>query len=207
MSKDWVGDQKSIYVTLGASNHSEGDRQEDDFYATQASTVNALIDKLEEYGIDLKDKIIVEPAAGAGDILKTFWKRNDGYNKFLAYDIVDRGCPNCEITDFLSVEELPEESKAIVTNPPYAIAKEFVEHSLGLLETGEYCIMLLKIQFLEGKARRKLFETKQLKHVWVFSERQKCLKNNEDTGGSSAVCYAWYIWQKDFEGQPTIDWI
>ena len=118
MSKDWKGDQKSIYVTLGASNHSEGDRQEDDFYATQASTVDALIDKLEEYGIDLKDKIIVEPAAGAGDILKAFWKRDDGYNKFLAYDIVDRGCPNCEITDFLSVEELPEESKAIVTNPP-----------------------------------------------------------------------------------------
>ena len=54
MSKDWKGDQKSIYVTLGASNHSEGDRQEDDFYATQASTVDALIDKLEEYGIDLK---------------------------------------------------------------------------------------------------------------------------------------------------------
>ena len=78
-------------------------------------------------------------------------------------------------------EELPEESKAIVTNPPYAMAKEFVEHSLDLLETGEYCIMLLKIQFLEGKARRKLFETKQLKHVWVFSERQKCLKNNEDS--------------------------
>ena len=143
MSKDWKGDLKSIYVTLGASNHSEGERQEDDFYATQESTVNALIDKLEENSIDLKDKIIIEPAAGAGDILKAFWKRNNGYNKFLAFDIVDRGCPKCQITDFLKVEELPKEEKVIVTNPPYAMAKEFVEHSLDLLETGEYCIILL----------------------------------------------------------------
>ena len=207
--KDWTGNANSIYKTLGASNHTEDERQSEDFYSTQKQTVLSLLNKLKEYDINLSNNVIIEPAVGSGNILKTCFETNEGYNKYLAYDIVDRGFPNTKVVDFLTVskEEMPEETKTIITNPPYSLAKEFVEHSLDLLETGEYCIMLLKIQFLEGKARRKLFETKQLKHVWVFSERQKCLKNNEDTGGSSAVCYAWYIWQKDFEGQPTIDWI
>ena len=107
----------------------------------------------------------------------------------------------------VSKEEMPEETKTIITNPPYSLAKEFVEHSMDLLDNDEYCIMLLKIQFLEGKARKELFKKYPPKFVLVFSERQKCLKNDKDTGGSSAVCYCWFIWQKGFNGKPLIDWL
>lgn len=212
MAKDWTGNAKSIYTTLGASNHSDGDRQSEDFYSTQESTVTALIDKLEENSISIEDNILIEPAVGSGNILKAFFKHGCGekYNKFLAYDIVDRGFEKTNIQDFLTLtkEELPkEETKSIITNPPYSLAKDFVEHSMELLDDNEYCIMLLKIQFLEGKARRNMFKKYPPKFVWVFSERQKCLKNDEDAGGSSAVCYCWFVWQKGFNGLPTIDWI
>ena len=30
--KDWTGNKKSTFVTLGASNHSEGEREVNDFY-------------------------------------------------------------------------------------------------------------------------------------------------------------------------------
>ena len=47
----------------------------------------------------------------------------------------------------------------IITNPPYKYAKEFVEKALEVIPKGNKVAMFLKLQFLEGKARRKMFET------------------------------------------------
>ena len=147
--KDWTGNANSIYKTLGASNHTEDERQSEDFYSTQKQTVLSLLNKLKEYDINLSNSIMIEPAVGSGNILKACFETNEGYNKYLAYDIVDRGFPNTKVVDFLTVskEEIPEETKTIITNPPYSLAKEFVEHSMELLDNDEYCIMFLKIQF------------------------------------------------------------
>lgn len=40
--KDWKGNGKSTYVTIGASNHSDGEREKHDFYATSPEAVDAL---------------------------------------------------------------------------------------------------------------------------------------------------------------------
>ena len=42
----------------------------------------------------------------------------------------------------------------IVTNPPYRYATEFIEKALSLVYSGNKVCMFLKVQFLEGKARR-----------------------------------------------------
>jgi hypothetical protein len=51
--------------------------------------------------------------------------------------------------------------------------------------------MFLKLQFLEGKARRTLFDTKQLKTVYVSTKRILCAKNGKfdemKAAGGSAV--------------------
>lgn len=68
--------------------------------------------------------------------------------------------------------------------------------------------MFLKLTFLEGQARRKLFEENPPKIVYVFSKRVKCAKNgNFENISSSAVAYAWFIWVKGFKGEPVIRWI
>lgn len=96
----------------------------------------------------------------------------------------------------------------ILTNPPYKYAKEFCEHSLEILRPGSRAYMFLKLQFLEGKARRELFETKQLKTVYVSSSRILCAKNGDfDLVQSSAVAYAWYEFEKDYNKDPVIKWI
>jgi len=42
----------------------------------------------------------------------------------------------------------------------------------------------------------------------LFKKRIKCAKNGEfEKIGSSAIAYAWFIWEKGFNGKPTIDWI
>lgn len=72
--------------------------------------------------------------------------------------------------------------------------------------------MFLKIQFLEGKSRYNLFMNYPPKFVYVHSTRQVCAPNGEFIGENgkkigSAVCYAWYIWEKGFKGNTTIRWI
>ena len=99
----------------------------------------------------------------------------------------------------------------IITNPPYKYAKEFVEHALTLIPDGRKVFMFLKLQFLEGKARKKLFETGQLKTLYVCSSRIMCAKNGDfekmREGGGSAVAYGWYEFEKGYSGKATIEWI
>ena len=139
---DWTGNGNSIYKTLGASNHTENEREANDYYATE---------------------------------------------------------PNVHFQG------------DIVTNPPYKYAKEFVEHAIDTVADGCKVCMFLKLQFLEGKARRALFEKYPPKCVYVASGRLLCAKNGDfekmKAGGGSAVAYAWFVWQKGYTGETVIRWI
>ena len=78
----------------------------------------------------------------------------------------------------------------ILTNPPYKYAKEFVEKALKIQSEGYYTIMFLKIQFLEGQARKELFKKYPPKYVYVNSARQLCAMNGEfEKYTATALCY------------------
>lgn len=54
--------------------------------------------------------------------------------------------------------------------------------------------MFLKVTFLEGKARKKMFQENPPKYVYVSSSRLACAKNGDfETYNGGAVAYAWYI--------------
>ena len=124
-------------------------------------------------------------------------------------DLVDRGYEGTEIIDFLTYNS--KNSMDIITNPPYKYAKEFVEHALDISADGVKVAMFLKLTFLEGKARKKLFEKYPPKTVYVSSSRLQCAKNGDfekyGKGVGTAVAYGWYVWEKGFNGKPTIEWI
>lgn len=44
MAKDWIGNKKSTFVTLGASNHTDKERQREDYYATDPIAARLLLD-------------------------------------------------------------------------------------------------------------------------------------------------------------------
>ena len=71
--------------------------------------------------------------------------------------------------------------------------------------------MFLKIQFLEGKARRELFRSHPPKVVYVSSSRLLCAPNGDfehaTKSGGSAVAYAWFVWEKGFKGDTIVKWI
>ena len=40
---DWIGNKNSVYKTLGASNHTDKEREKDDYYATDPITIDKLL--------------------------------------------------------------------------------------------------------------------------------------------------------------------
>ena len=46
-AKDWIGNQKSTFVMLGASNHSEKEREKEDYYATDPHALEIFLEKFE----------------------------------------------------------------------------------------------------------------------------------------------------------------
>lgn len=201
-NKDWTGNAKSIYTPLGASNHSDGEREINDYYATDPGALVSLL-KRETFS-----PYVWECACGGGHLSKVL---DDYCYNVKSSDIIDRGYESTEIIDFLKVtkEDIKNKvSRDIITNPPYKYAKEFVEHALDISMDSVKVAMFLKLQFLEGKARRELFKKYPPKTIYVFSSRVKCAKNGEfDNISSSAVAYAWFIWEKGFNGNPCIKWI
>lgn len=197
MTKDWTGNAKSTHATLGASNHSDGDRQEHDYYATDPYAAELLLNVEEFVGK------VWEPACGEGHLSKVLI---DSGLSVLSTDLIQRGYAHKQV-DFLKVG-LTNKSVHIITNPPYKYAHEFIDKSLSVVAEGFKVCMFLKLQFMEGKRRKSLFEATPPKVIYVSSSRIKCAKNGDFASmQSSAVAYAWYVWEKGHTGGTTLKWI
>ncbi len=197
---DWTGNSNSIYTTLGASNHTDKEREMHDYYATDPKAIDHLLS-----GGAKPSHKIWECACGEGHLSKRLIEL--GYD-VKSTDLIYRGYGSGGV-DFFSIHAVFDGD--ILTNPPYKYAKEFCEHALTLILPGHKVYMFLKLQFLEGKARRELFNTGQLKTLYVSSSRILCAKNGDfermRQGGGSAVAYGWYEFEKGYNGNPIIKWI
>ncbi|MCM1440067.1 MAG: NAD(P)-dependent oxidoreductase [Roseburia sp.] len=195
---DWTGNSNSVYMTLGASNHTDKGRENNDYYATEPKATELLCDLVEF------TPMVWEPACGEGHISKVLEKR--GY-VVKSSDLIDRGY------GFTGIDFLAQKGKwhgDIITNPPYKYATEFVRKALELIDNGYKVAMFLKLQFLEGKERKKLFTEYPLKTLYVSSSRLQCAKNADfegmKKGGGSAVAFGWFVWEKGYKGESTIKW-
>ena len=45
MAKEWNGSKASVFKIIGASNHTEDEREENDYYATDPNTLIPLLKK------------------------------------------------------------------------------------------------------------------------------------------------------------------
>lgn len=196
---DWNGNRRAVFVTNGDTSHSTRERETRDYYATDPRAVEELL-KRETF-----NAYILEPACGGGHISEVL-KAHD--YQVMSADIITRDYAGQNYTaDFL--RDITPWAGDIITNPPYKYAAEFVEHALDVINDGQKVAMFLKLTFLEGEKRRALFQENPPRKIYVFTKRINCaLNGNEaDFEKSSAVCYAWFVWQKGNEKKPVIDWI
>lgn len=200
--KDWNGSRNSIFKTIGASNHTDKEREKNDYYATDPVAIDKLLQ------VERPSHSIWECAAGDGHLSKRLTEK--GFSVY-STDIIRRCFELDGQLDFLEATKLNFDCD-IITNPPYKFAEKFILKSLDLIGYGHKVYMLLKLTFLEGKARYKeLFSKYPPKVIYVFSQRVMCAKNGDfegmKAGGGSAVCYAWFVWQKGYKGRTIVDWI
>lgn len=139
-----------------------------------------------------------EPACGSGKMAKALasW----------CGSVTSSDIAQSQSFDFLKAE-LPGGVDAIITNPPYEIAPEFVEHAIRLTESiGGMVAMLLRTDFDHAKSRSHLFG-----HCPAFAKKVVLTKRivwfepePGAKGRSPSFNHAWFIWDWKSEGAPTL---
>jgi hypothetical protein len=170
-------------------------REKDDYYPTPPEATEALL-RVERF-----QGAIWEPACGEGAISEVL--KANGHD-VVSTDLVNRGYGQYPI-DFLM--EYKSLAPNVITNPPFKLAVPFLNKSLSL--TQGKVAMLLRLSFLEGIERRKIYESTPIARVHVFSWRVKMQRGRQATKDdvSGMFAMAWFVWEHGYEGRPTLGWI
>jgi hypothetical protein len=162
------------------------ERKERDLYETPEWVTDCVISY-----IDVQ-RNIWEPACGSGKMVYALMKH--GMNVYGSD--VEAG------QDFM-IMELPKGFTAIVTNPPYALAREFIERALMLTKPVNGVVaMLLRTDYDHAKTRQHLFGgCEQFWHKVVLTKRIRWI---EGSTGSPSFNHAWFIWDWKNSGPPTL---
>ena len=180
---------KNVFSTLGATAHTDKQREKDDFYETPAEAVVELL-KHEQFTGE-----IWECACGKKAISKVLEPMHNVYSS----DLIDRGV-GADILDFLQSDR---KTNNIITNPPFKFALPFVKKALELADNK--VAMLLRIQFLEGKERYEFFKQHNPSRVYVFGNRVNTIIDGKPY--NSAMCLCWFVWDKNYNGDTIIKWL
>lgn len=197
MPRDYTNKKNAAYVCNGCSNHTDKERQKDDYYATPPVATEKLME------VESFSHNVLEPCVGGGHIAEVLQKHG---HTVKCIDLVDRGFPGTEVADFLEKEG--EIDMDIVTNPPYKFVTDFWRKCCASITEGHKVAFMLKLTFLEGQERKELFKQYPPSRVLVFSKRIAPAMNGEfEKFPSSAIAYAWFIYEKGWKRKPEISWI
>ena len=183
----------NFFTTLGSTAHALWEREQNDFYATDPIAIKLLLEQE-------KFSKILEPACWMGHLSKPLI---EAWYEVESYDLVDRGY--WKVKNFFDITEWNWD---IITNPPYAIAQKFVEHSLDIIKPWAKAALFLKVLFLDSRTRKKLFLENPPKVIYVCSGRVNCVKNWDfDRYSSTALAHAWFVWEKGYKWDTIVKWI
>ena len=181
---------------IGASTYSTMPRITNDYYATSPQAITLL------HKHHLLDKNIPywECAVGGGNLSKEL--KRLGYDVELETDLYDYGYPEATTgIDFLKCKRKFRGN--IITNPPYNQINKWIPHQNKLATHKSY--IFARIQTIETiKRYENIFKKDPPILICPFVKRIKCYPNNKDTIKSSAICYAWFIWDNQVDNNETI---
>lgn len=157
------------------------ERKERDLYETPEWVTRALLPHIRD-GV----RHIWEPATGNSKMANVFKESFDVIETDIATGV-----------DFLACSA--REVDAIITNPPYESAQSFIQRALG---QAPLVAMLLRTDFDHAKTRAHLFGGHRFfaKKV-VLTKRIKWF---EESTGSPSFNHAWFIWDWQHQGAPTL---
>jgi hypothetical protein len=131
-----------------------------------------------------------EPACGSGKMVAAL--RQAGFD-VIGSDIADGA-------DFLC-QPAKSGIDAIITNPPYALAREFIERAVDFNGV-RVVAMLLRTDFDHAATRAHLFAGCPTFAKKVVLTRR--IRWFEDSTGSPSFNHCWMIWDRLHRGPPTL---
>lgn len=131
-------------------------------------------------------KEIWEPACGDGAIAK--WLAREGH-KVAATDLIDRGYGQGGI-DFLETKPASGMPRAIITNPPFKHADDFLIHALDVLRTN-YLALFLPTIFWNAPTRIDLWERRRPAREYRLGWRPDIFGIGSP---DQRCCYSWFVW-------------
>jgi hypothetical protein len=174
----------SFAVQLGRAPLKE---RKDDLYETPPEATRALLQHEQWSMVDG----VWEPACGRGAISRVL---ESAGVRVVSTDLVDRGYGQGGV-DFLMETHAPEGVEAIITNPPFKLADEFVRHGLRLVPR---VIMLLRWAYAEGAGRSDIIDG-HLSRVWLGKERLPFMHRDGYEGpknSNSGAPFAWFVFER-----------
>lgn len=176
-----------------------------DFYETPEWATRKVITAM--YKDELFNDIytIYEPCCGTGKISKVLEdltpfiiKSSDIQTEDYIYG--DKG---------VNVYDMPDNvCDMIFTNPPYNLMTKENMLLEFLRIAKRYVVLLLNIYFLSSKDRKQILENSHLRHIYIHSDRVTMYPFGQiapKNGGTKM--FAWFIWDKEYIGRPTLSWI
>lgn len=172
---------------MSATNRG-GIRRPSDHYPTPEWCTRIVINRIPEYDI-------LDPCAGDGAILRVAKSMNRRpWAKELRPECMDAlsdVCgPRVRIGDAIA-DAWPESfapNMAVVTNPPFSLAREFVDTYTTRVAASAF---LLRLNFLGSMSRATWWAANPPAQVLVLSRRPSFT----DDGKTDATEYAWFIWR------------
>ena len=156
-----------------SSTHRGAERNPRDFYATPESAFKPVLQYLP------RKPRYWEPAQGDGRLVRML--QSSGRRA--------AGADLATGTDFLKDNRRRE---FILTNPPFSLAFEFLEHSL---ELAPEVMLLLRLNFLGSSKRRDFFRLNEPNAIFVITPRPSFSR-----GGNDSCEYGWFYWGRRYQG-------
>lgn len=184
---------------MSSTNRSNArDKHISDYYVTPIDRIVKFLAEFSKHEDVLKSECrILDPCSGGDEFhLMSYPEalKQIGVNNANITTVDIRKDSLAEIKeDYLSIE-LKNRFNVIITNPPFNLAREIIEKAMDDVNDNGFVIMLLRLNFLEGKSRLDLWQRQLPKYIFVHSARMSFT----DDGKTDSVAYAHYCFQKGY---------
>lgn len=170
-----------------SSTNRGAKRMERDAYPTPGWAVEAMAEKIVWHGGIAN---VLEPCIGTGVIADVLLSN---YVDSVDWAEIEQG------RDFLTYE-FGRKFDFVVTNPPFSLAKEFIDRSLTLANC---VIMLLPLSFMGSKKRRDWWRSHPYTAIFYLSQRPSFTND----GKTDSECYAWVVFDSTGRQKIGCHWI
>ena len=174
------------------------DRHPEDWYIEPSWTSERL------FAVESFLGEVCDPACGSGRILASAEKAS---YQIRGFDLVQRSSYCTRVENFLNFSAYRLDN--IVSNPPFGIAQQFVQHALAMAD--RKVAMLLPTKWVQGDKRSRWLETTPLRRVLFLAPRPSMppgpvIEAGISPGGGKED-FAWFIWHIGFDGKPECGWL